>query len=166
MTVAIGDYANDEYLHHNCEVGLKTAGASTAIAPGRGVFHTQSTGLWAITVAGSSGRTGIIPNKFPLNADADTKIQVETRKGTAMYVEAAGAIKPGGRCRPDALGKFIAAVAIDVTATVNEANVELALNSMDRPNEYWYEGHEGEGIGLFNTPTDAASGEKIRVRIQ
>lgn len=165
MTVAIGDYANDEDLHHNCEIGKKATGASSAIAPGRGVFHTQSSGLWAITAAGSSGRTGIIPNKYPLNTDADATLQVETRKGTAMYVQAGGAIKPGGRCRPDALGKFIAAVAIDVTATVNEANVELALNSMDRPNEYWYEGHEGEGEGLANTPTDAALDEKIRVRI-
>lgn len=165
MTVAIGDYANDEDLHHNCEIGKKATGASSAIAPGRGVFHTQSSGLWAITTTSSSGRLGIIPNKHPLNLDGDATLQVETRKGVAMYVEAGGAIKPGGRCRPDANGKFIAAVAIDVTATVNESTVETALNLMDRPNEFWYEGHEGEGEGLANTPTDAANAEKIRVRI-
>jgi hypothetical protein len=165
MVVNLGDYANDEDLHHNCEIGKKATGTSSLIAPGRGVFHTQSSGLWAITVANSSGRTGIIPNKSPLNTDAEAGLQVETRKGTAMYVQAGGAIKTNGRCRPDALGKFIAVAAIDVTATVNETTVEAALNLADRPNEYVYEGHEGEGEGLGNLPTDAATDEKIRVRI-
>jgi hypothetical protein len=151
MTVNLGDYANDEDMHHNVETGKKAVGVGTAIAPGKGVFHTQATGLWAITGAGSSAtaRTGIIPNKDPLNTDSNANIQVETRKGTGMYVQAGGAINPNGRCIPDASGKFIAAGGTAVTGV----------------NEYVYEGHEGEGGGLFNTPTVCSLDEKIRVRI-
>lgn len=151
MVVNLGDYANSQDLNHNVEIGKKATTGGSTVLPGKGVFHTQATGLWAITTTGSSAtaRTGIIPNKFPLNADSDPTLQVETRKGVAMYVQAGGAIVPGGRCIPDLAGKFIAAGGTAVTGV----------------NEYVYEGHEGEGVGLFNTPTNAALDEKIRVRI-
>lgn len=165
MTVNYGDYANDEDLHHNCNIGKKATTGGSAILPGRGAFLTTSTGLWAITTTNSAGVTGIIPNKYPLNTDSDTTLQVEIRKGIEMYVIGGGAIKPNAECRPDASGKFIAVAAIDVTATVNESTVEAALNLMYRPNKYIYKGHEGEGNGLANTPTDAALDEKIRVEI-
>ncbi|SRR5580765_2405129 len=151
MVVNLGDYANDEDMNHNVEIGKKATGVATLILPGKGVFYTPGTGLWAITGAGSSAtnKTGIIPNKFPLNTDAEAGLQVETRKGVAMYVQAGGAIKQGGRCIPDAAGKFIAAGATAVTGV----------------NEYYYEGHEGEGVGLLQLPTDCILDEKIRVRI-
>jgi len=151
MTVNLGDYANDEDMHHNVELGKKAVEVATLILPGKGVFYTPASGLWAITGAGSSAtnRTGIIPNKYPLNTDAEAGLQVETRKGVAMYVQAGGAIKVDGRCIPDASGKFIAAGATAVTGV----------------NEYVYEGHEGEGVGLGQQATDCILDEKIRVRI-
>lgn len=151
MVVNLGDYANQADMEHNVEIGKKATTGGSKVDPGKGVFHTQATGLWAITGAGSSAtaRTGIIPNKFPLNTDSEPTLQVETRKGVAMYVQSGGAINPGGRCIPDVAGKFIAA----------------AGNAVTGVNEYYYEGHEGEGVGLFNTPTNAALDEKIRVRI-
>ncbi len=159
----LGTPADGTDLDRNIEIGKKATGASSAIAAGRVVFHTQSTGVWAIATAGSTGRMGIVPKLHPLNVDADDTLQVAVGVNSEWYVEAAGAIKPGSRCMPTTGGKLIAYVAGDV-ATPTEASIESAIKDFERA-PFVYVGHYGEGSGLYNDPTDAANAEPIRVRI-
>jgi hypothetical protein len=160
----LGTPADGTDLDRNIEIGKKATGASSAIAAGRVVFHTQSNGQWAIATAGSTGRMGIVPKLHPLNVDADDTLQVATGVNSAWYVEAAGEIKPGSRCMPTTGGKVIAYVAGDVTATPTESTIESAIKDFERA-PFVYEGHYGEGSGLHNDPTDAANAEPVRVRI-
>lgn len=160
----LGTPADGTDLDRNIEIGKKATGASSAVAAGRIVFHTQSTGNWAIATAGSTGRMGIVPKLHPLNVDADDTLQVATGVNSAWYIEAAGAIKPGSRVGPTTGGKGIAYVAGDVTATPTEATIESAIKDFERA-PFVYEGHYGEGSGLHNDPTDAANTNPIRVRI-
>jgi hypothetical protein len=161
----IGSPAEGTDLNENIEIGNKSTAGSSAIAVGRVVFLTESTGLWAIATAGSTGRMGVIPNLDPVNVDADPSLQVATGIGSEWYVEAAGAIKPGARCMPTTGGKLIQYVAGDVTTTVSEANVEAAIKDFERA-PFVYKGHYDEASGLKKKPTDAANGQAIRVRIQ
>jgi hypothetical protein len=160
----LGTPAEGTDLNRNIEIGNKATGASSAIAAGRVVFHTQSTGLWAIATAGSTGRMGVVPKLHPLNVDADDSLQVATGVNSEWYVEAAGTIKPGSRCQPTTGGKLIAYSAGDVTATPTEATIESAIKDFERA-PFVYTGHYGEGSGLYNNPTDASTGQAIRVRI-
>ena len=63
-----GQYANDHDMHSNTEKGLKATGASSAIAVGRAVSHTQTTGVWALAAAGAR-KMGIVPKKSPINTN-------------------------------------------------------------------------------------------------
>ncbi len=160
----LGTPGEGEDLNRNIEIGKKATSGSSAIAAGRVVVLTQSTGLWSLATAGSTGRLGIVPKLHPLNVDADDTLQVATGVNSEWYVEAAGAIKPGSRCQPTTGGKLIAYVAGDVTATPTETTIESAIKDFERA-PFVYVGHYGEGSGLYNDPTDAANGEPIRVRI-
>ena len=136
----------DEFsLDGALEIGNKSTAGSSAIAAGRVVFLTQATGVWAIATSGSTGRMGVVPNLAPLNVDADGTLTVAARTGARYYVEANGAIKPGGQVIPDTGGK--------VKATTGGAGFAV------------YEGHYGEGSGLGNAPTDAAAAEAVRIRL-
>ena len=166
LTVAqlLGSPADGSDLDRNLEIGVKATGASSAIAVGRVVFHTQSTGIWAIATDGSTGRMGVVPKLDPVNVDADDTITVATGINSAWYVGANGTIKPGGRAQPSAGGTLKAYVAGDVTATVTEATIEAAIKDFERA-PWVYEGHYGEGSGLGNKPSDILDNEIGRFRI-
>ena len=137
-------FADQFDLDRAVEIGKKSTAGSSAIAVGRVVFHTSSSGLWAIATAGSTGRIGVVPKLAPVNVDADDTLQVIAAPRAQIYVEATGAIKPGGQVIPDTGGK--------VKATSAQG---FAV----------YKGHYGEGSGLENDPTDAASAEAIRIEL-
>jgi len=160
----LGTPAEGTDLNRNIEIGNKATGASSAIAAGRVVVLDESNGLWGIAGTTSSGRFGIVPKLHPLNVDADDAIQVATGKNSEWYVEAASTIKPGARCGPYTGGKVIQFAAGDVTATPTEATIEAAIKDFEQA-PFVYTGHYGEGSGLFNNPTDASSGQAVRVRI-
>jgi len=136
--------ADENDLDTAVEIGKKATGGSSAIAVGRVVFHTSSSGLWAIATAGSTGRMGVVPKLHPANVDADDTLQVQASPKAQIYVEATGAIKPGGQVIPDTGGK--------VKATSGQG---FAV----------YKGHYGEGSGLENDPTDAAAAEAVRIEL-
>ncbi len=161
----LGTPADGVDLDRNIEIGNKSTAGSSAVAAGRVVVLTQSTGLWAIGASGNTGRMGIVPKLDPLNVDADDTLQVATGQGSQWYVEAAGAIKPGSRCTVTTGGKVIAYVAGDVTATPTESTIESAIKDFERA-PFIYVGHYGEGSGLHNDPTDAANAEAVRVEIR
>ena len=141
-------FGNEFDLDGALTIGKKATGGGSAIARGRIVFLTDSTGLWAIATGGSSGLMGVIPKLNPLNTDSDANLTVAARSGAEYYIEAGGAIKPNSRVMPTTGGKGIAATG---TPTMETA-------------PFSYMGHYGEGSGLGTPPTDAANGEAIRVR--
>lgn len=126
------------------EIGKKATGGASAIAYGRVVFQTSSSGVWAIATAGSTGRMGVVPKLAPINVDADDTLQVTAAPRAQIYVEANGAIKPGSQVIPDTGGK--------VKSTSGQG---FAV----------YKGHYGEGSGLENDPTDAAAAEAVRIEL-
>jgi hypothetical protein len=140
-------FGNDFDLDGAIETCKKATGGGTAIAVGRITFLTESTGLWAIATAGSTGRQGVVPKLHPLNTDSSSTFSNVTRAGAEIYIEAAGVIKPAQRVMPTTGGKGIAAT------TPTQENAPWA-----------YMGHYGQGSGLDNPPTDAANGDAIRVR--
>jgi hypothetical protein len=134
----------DEFtLDGALESGKKASGGGSAIAVGRVVFHTSSSGNWAIATSGSTGRMGVVPKLAPANVDADTSITVAARPGAMYFVEANGAIKPGSQVVPDTGGK--------VKSTSGQG---FAV----------YKGHYGEG-SLGNPPTDAAAAEAVMIEL-
>ena len=160
----LGHPADGTDLDRNIEIGIKATGSSSAVAAGRVVVLDESTGVWAIAGSSSTGRFGIVPKLHPLNVDADEAIQVATGKNSAWYVEAQGTIKPGARVGPYTGGKVQQFVAGDVTATPTEATIEAAIKDFEQA-PFVYEGHYGEGSGLYNVPTDATTADPVRVRI-
>ena len=166
LTVAqlLGSPADGSDLDRNLEIGVKATGASSAIAVGKVVVLTESTGVWAIATDGSTGRMGVVPKLDPVNVDADDTITVATGINSAWYIEANGTIKVGARAAPSAAGTLKQYAAADVTTTVSEANVENAIKDFERA-PFVYEGHYGEGSGLGNKPTQALVGEAGRFRI-
>lgn len=160
----LGTPADGTDLDRNIEIGNKATGASSAVAAGRVVVLNETNGLWAIAGTTSSGRFGIVPKLHPLNVDADDALQVATGVNSAWYVEAQGTIKPGARCGPYTGGKVQQFGAGDVTATPTEATIEAAIADFEQV-PFVYEGHYGEGSGLHNNPTDASTGQPVRVRI-
>lgn len=135
-------YGDKWDMDRQIEIGKKATGSSSAVAPGRIAFLTESTGVWAIGTSGSTGRMGVIPALAPLNLDADDHLLVVTGPGAEIYVEANAAIKPGADVGPDTGGK--------------------AKNVFG--GQFSYVGHYGEGSGLTTPATDAAQGEAIRIR--
>jgi hypothetical protein len=129
-------------MDEQIEIGHKSTAGSSAVAIGRIVFHTESTGLWAIATAGSTGRMGVVPALDPINVDASPTLNVVTGPGTEIYVEANAAIKPGAGVGPDTGGK--------------------AKNVFG--GQFSYVGHYGEGSGHGEPATDAAQGDAIRIR--
>ncbi len=166
LTVAqlLGSPADGSDLERNLEIGIKATGASSAIAVGRVVVLTESTGVWSLATDGSTGRMGVVPKLDPVNVDADDTITVATGINSAWYVEANGTIKPGARAAPSANGTLKQYAAGDVTTTVSEANVEAAIKDFERA-PFVYEGHYGEGSGLGNKPTQILDNEVGRFRI-
>src|SRR6185436_743296 len=137
-------HANEWDLDTALEGGKKASGGSTAIAAGRVVFLTSSSGNWAIATAGSTGRMGVIPALAPLNTDSDTALKVLTRVGAETFVEGNSAAKPGAQLVPDTGGKVKAGTGAQ--------------------GAFEYLGHDGEGT-IGNPPTDGAAGEAWRVKI-
>jgi len=135
-------YGDKWDMDRQIEIGKKSPAGSSAIAKGRLVFLTESTGLWAIATSGSTGRMGVVPALAPINADADDTLNVVTGPGSEIYVEANAAIKPGADVGPDTGGK--------------------AKNVFG--GQWSYVGHYGEGSGHGQPATDAAQGDPIRIR--
>lgn len=138
-------HADAKDLDRAIEIGKKSTAGSSAIAAGRVVFLTSSSGQWAIATSGSTGRMGVIPNLAPLSVDADSSVAVMSGVDAEIYVEANGAIKPGAPVLPDTGGK--------VKTSGGAAGMGI------------YMGHYGEGSGLGNDPTDAAAAEAVRIKI-
>jgi hypothetical protein len=166
LTVAqlLGSPADGSDLDRNLEIGVKATGVGTAVAPGRVVFLTESSGEWAIATDGSTGRQGVVPKLDPLNVDGDDTITVATGINSAWYIEANGTIKPGARAQPSAGGTLKQYVAGNVGTTVAENDVEAAIKDFERA-PWVYEGHYGEGSGLGNKPTQILDNEIGRFRI-
>lgn len=161
----LGTPAEGIDLGTNVIIGNKATGSSSAIAPGRVVVLNESTGRWAIAGSSSRGKFGIVPKLHPVNVDADDSLQVAVGVNSEWYVElGTGTAKPNTRLGPYTGGKVQAYVANDVTATPTEATIEAAIQDFERA-PFVYQGHYGEGSGLHNNPTDATSGQAIRVRI-
>jgi hypothetical protein len=158
----IGSPAEGIDLNENIEIGVKATGVSSAIPVGRVAVVTA--GVWAIATDGSTGRMGVIPNLDPINTDSDDTLQVATGIGSKWYVEFSATVKPGMRCAPSSGGKLKAYTAGDVTATPTEATIESAIKDFERA-PFVYEGHYGEGSGLYNKPTDVTNGQAGRVKI-
>lgn len=130
-------------LNDALEGGKKATGGGSAIAVGRVVFLTGSSGLWAIATSGSTGRMGIIPKLVPVNTDSGADLKVATRVGAEYFVEGNSAVKPGEQCIPDTGGK---------------------LKATTGAGAFIYLGHDGEGT-IGNPVTDGAAAEAWRVRI-
>ena len=158
----IGTPADGVDLDRNIEIGVKATGVGTAIPVGRVAVVTA--GVWAIATDGSKGRMGIIPKLDPINADGDDTLQVATGIGSQWYVEFSATVKPGMRCAPSSGGKLKAYAASDVTATPTEATIETAIRDFEAA-PFVYDGHYGEGSGLYNKPTDVTNGQAGRVKI-
>jgi len=135
-------YGDKWDMDRQIEVGKKATGSSSAIAPGRIAFLTESTGIWAIGTSGSTGRQGVIPALAPVNLDADDHLIIVTGPGSEIYVEGNGAIKPGADVVPDTGGKAKAGFG----------------------GQWSYVGHYGEGSGLGIPATDGAAAEAWRIR--
>lgn len=150
--VGIGHVADPESLKY-IEIRNKATSGGSAIAVGKVVKVTETTGLVAIApaAAGVAGPFGVIPNLSPINVDADGTTQV-LMGGGSIYVRADGAIKPGSRV------KCSAATAGEVIAIVpgTDSN-DLSVGT--------YEGHADEGQAIGNTPTDAADNDVIRISL-
>jgi hypothetical protein len=144
----LGLPALDEDLHKNVSIGAKATTGGSKIPPGKIIGNTA--GVWAIAGAAFVGPMGILPKKFPLNEDADPTCQVADRNDTEWYIESGGVCIPGQRVKPGAGGVGVPWVSGTDTAQTAP---------------FVYEGHEGEGVGLDNKPTNSAVGEPIRVRI-
>lgn len=138
-------FADEFDLDRAVEIGKKATGGASAIAVGRVVFHSTGTGLWAIATTGSTGRLGVVPKLAPANVDADDTLQVVAAPRAQIYVESLGAFKPGAQLKPATGGKVIDSGGAQGFAV--------------------YKGHYGEGSGLENDPTDAASGEAVRIEL-
>jgi len=138
-------HANEFDLDGALEAGKKATGASSAIAVGRVVFQTSSSGLWAIATSGSTGRMAIVPklHQGDGNTDGSASITVAARPGAQYFVEANGAIKPGSQVLPDTGGK---------------------VKSTSAQGFAVYKGHDGEGSN-GNPPTDAAAAEAVIIEL-
>lgn len=158
----IGTPADGVDLDRNIEIGIKNTGGSSAIPIGRVAF--LSNGIWAIATDGSVGRMGIIPRLDPVNVDGDDTLQVATGIGSEWYVEFSASVVYGARCAPSSGGKLKSFTAGDVTATPTEATIESAIRDFERA-PFIYQGHYGEGSGLYNKPSTVLNGEAGRVRI-
>lgn len=156
-------YGDKWDMDRQIEISNKATSGSSAIAPGRITVENESTGVWTIATAGSTGKMGVVPALAPINVDADDTFNNVTGIGAEIYIEAGGAIKPGARVMPTTGGKGIQFVAGDVTATPDESTIEAAI-AVRAP--FVYMGHYGEGSGHGEPATDAANGQAIRVRIQ
>lgn len=156
-------YGDKWEMDRQIEISKKATSGSSAIAVGRITVLNESTGVWTIATAGSVGRMGVVPALAPVNVDADPTFNNVTGIGAEIYIEAAGAIKPGARVMPTTGGKGIQMTAADVTNTPDEATIEAAIASRA---PFVYMGHYGEGSGHGQPATDAANAQAIRVRIQ
>jgi hypothetical protein len=97
----------------------------------------------------SSGRAGVIPKlyfgKGVNDTAASTKAVVLTGEGAEVYVEAGGTIRKGDR------------VAFEDSGKVKAWTTGIVVGH--------YVGHYGEASGAGEPPTDAISGEAIRIRL-
>lgn len=165
-TANLGDLGNVESLKYLAVWNKSTAGSS-AIAKGKVVKLTESTGVGAVTPASANvlGPFGVVPALYPVNVDADATFTVLTGGGE-VYVKADGAIKPNGRVQPSAAtaGEVVAFIVADSGTTPSEAQVELAGEKFNAVVGY-YLGHVDEGSGFSKPATDAADGDIIRIRL-
>lgn len=160
MTVVAGDPGNTEALKY-IVTGTKATGGSSAIAVGKVVKLTESTGVWSSAATSSKGPFGVCANVYPVNGDSDAIINVAN--GGEWYVTADGAIKPYTRVVVSAstAGEVIAFSSTSIDTTPAQADVVAARDEFSRIVGI-YLGHEGEGKG-GTVPTDAADGDIIRI---
>jgi len=142
-------YPDKDSLDRALEEGKKATTASSALTVGRVVSLSQSTGQWAQATSGDTGRAGVIPKLYQgksVNTDSSGSVVVLTGEGAEVYVEAADAIKPGGK------------VTFGNGGTVKNWSSGIFIGH--------YVGHYGESIGAGEPPTDAAAAEGIRIRLE
>jgi hypothetical protein len=141
-------YPDDFDMNRANTIGKKASGGGSAIAAGRVVFIGSNGGNWAIATSGSTGRMGVVPNTAPLNADADTTLQVVDQARAEIYVEANGTIAPGAEVVADTGGK-VKQKGSETSGIVGK-----------------YDGHYGEGSGLANGATSAVAGDPVRIVVK
>jgi len=134
-------------LDRALEEGSKAT--TTTLATGRVVVLPLGTGTWTTGTSGSSGRAGVIPKlyfgKGVNDTAASTKAVVLTGEGAEVYVEAGGTIRKGDR------------VAFEDSGKVKAWTTGIVVGH--------YVGHYGEASGAGEPPTDAITGEAIRIRL-
>ena len=135
-------------LDRALEAGKKATTASSALATGRVVHLTNSTGLWAQGTSADAGRAGVIPKIYwgkGVNTDSSANCIVLTGEGAEVYVETADTLKPGAKVTFGDGGK----VKIWTSGKVVGH----------------YVGKYGEASGTGEPPTDATVGQAARIRL-
>jgi len=164
MTVAVGDLGNTESLRLIGN-GKKATGGGSAVAAGKVIKLTQSTGVWAVAGTSAAGILSVVPNVYPANTDSGDDI-LFLKAGAEVYVTADGAIKPHANVMVSAstAGEVITYAVTAIDATPAQADVEAARDEFTKIVGV-YLGHEGEGESEGKPVTDAADGDKIRIRL-
>lgn len=142
-------FADARDLDRSIESCKKATGSSTAIAVGRVNFVTNSTGVWAIATAGSTGRFGVVPKLDPVNGDDDPTFANITSAGAEIYVECNGTIERGAEVVADTGGKIKIRTSEDPQAVVGV-----------------FRGIYGEGSGLSDGVTDGTAGVAGRIALR
>ena len=144
---AFGTIAFPNNFDRWLKTGKKATTASSALVTGRVVVLAQSTGLWSQATSGDTGVAGVVPKIYwgkNINTDSNANCVVFTGSGGEIYVEAADAIKPGGK------------VTFGNGGTVKNWSSGTWIAT--------YQGHYGEGSG-GEPPTDAAAADSIRIEL-
>jgi len=154
LTIAAADlfgvvaYPSIFDLDRALEPGKKATTASSALATGRVVELTNSTGLWAQATSGGTGRAGVVPKLYwgkDVNTDSSANCIVLTGEGAEVYVEAGNTLKPGSRVTFGDGG----------TAKIWTSGKVIGH----------YVGHYGEASGTGEPPTDATVGQAARIKL-
>lgn len=135
-------------LDRALEAGKKATTGGSALATGRVVELTNSSGLWAVATSGGTGRGGVVPKLYwgkGVNVDSSANCIVLTGQGAEVYVEAGDTLKPGARVTFGNGG----------TAKIWTSGKVIGH----------YVGHYGEGSGTGEPPTDATVGQAARIRL-
>ena len=135
-------------LDRALEQGKKATGASSALATGRVVHLTNSTGVWARGTSGDTGRAGVIPKLYwgkDVNTDASDNVVVLTGEGAEVYVETTDTLKPGAR-----------------VTFGNGGAVKIWTSGKVVGH---YVGKYGEAVGAGEEPSDCAAGTAARIRL-
>ncbi|HEY1248954.1 MAG TPA: hypothetical protein VGE97_08215 [Nitrososphaera sp.] len=150
MGVKLGDPRDSESMGAKYQTTAgKATGASSAIAVGKLVKITESTGLAALATAGDAGPFGVTPTMYPASTDSDPQVHIARGAGAEYYLETTSVLKQHQEVVADTDGKVKAKAAEADGLVVGE-----------------YMGKEGEGRSLGKPITDAAATNIVCIRFK